>query len=492
MRELLGEKDNRRLHLIEKIYLRPGISMDTLADELHYSTIQVQVDIAFLNEILDPILITTTKDKMCYVEIPQHLSTRHIYKEIISRNVHCKVLESLLFEEFETYEQLADKVYVSVATLKRVIAFMNECFEKDDITIKTRPLRIVGNEYNIRALYMFYLHERYPDDVYPVEERISFFSKELSDFFVNHNEHQKFHYSSITRLNRYVCVSLLREIKGHSYPYIYKDFEMPKHEEILNKYKNRVLFEQVFKISFDSDFYFSVFNHYLDPLRLSNFGELNKLYKQHTSARKIIDSVRKALEILGGTYRLPIENQEYLLQKLYNLMLVGSKISITPYIIYPNRKIFLLFNKVLPKDMIENIRAIYAENFKEIHQKNPSYFYEFLYILVTHWEGFYDTLSKQNVPCKVGLFFNTDYHHMKYVKADLEFHFHNKVNLEVIETLTLRDLEKISRTYDVIVANFILPENIELQCELVSITDALWDDKKLQLQNIINRIYYKN
>lgn len=51
MRELLGEKDNRRLHLIENIYLKPGIDLSDLADSLGYSIMQTQIDIGFLNEL---------------------------------------------------------------------------------------------------------------------------------------------------------------------------------------------------------------------------------------------------------------------------------------------------------------------------------------------------------------------------------------------------------------------------------------------------------
>ena len=51
MRELLGEKDNRRLHLIENIYLKPGIDLSDLEDSLGYSIMQTQIDIGFLNEL---------------------------------------------------------------------------------------------------------------------------------------------------------------------------------------------------------------------------------------------------------------------------------------------------------------------------------------------------------------------------------------------------------------------------------------------------------
>ena len=110
MRELLGEKDNRRLHLIENIYLKSGIDLSDLADSLGYSIMQTQIDIGFLNDLIDPLYIEVTRDKKCFLEIPEALSTRVIYSRLLASNINFKVLESLLLNDFATYDQMAESL----------------------------------------------------------------------------------------------------------------------------------------------------------------------------------------------------------------------------------------------------------------------------------------------------------------------------------------------------------------------------------------------
>lgn len=245
MRELLGEKDNRRLHLIENIYLKPGIDLSDLADSLGYSIMQPQIDIGFLNELIDPLYIEVTRDKKCFLEIPEALSTRVIYSRLLASNINFKVLESLLLNDFATYDQMAESLYISVATLKRVINFINDCFQKDDVYIKTRPLRIEGNENNIRAFFLFYLNERYIDDELSLPMSIQTFASELSDHYLRKFSKDTHNYSSVRRLKMYVSVSLLRETKARNVNM--QDLYSGSLKELIEidvaSYKNALLFK---------------------------------------------------------------------------------------------------------------------------------------------------------------------------------------------------------------------------------------------------------
>lgn len=494
MRELLGDKDNRRLHLIEMIYLKPGIDLQAIADSLDFSFIQAQTDVAFLNEMIAPLSINVTKDRRCYLEIPDALSTRVIYKEILAQNINFRVLEALLLHDYETYDQLCEKLYISVATLKRVIHFINECFEGHDVAIKTRPLRIVGNEHNIRAFFVFYLNERYIDDIYPLPIAIQTFGDELVSHYLKMHAKEDWEYAKVRRLKCYLYVAMLRETKLHTNP------EIPTiHASVFNQalrdveqYKNFSLFQQVFKMELDASLYLRMFDHYMNDERAVSIEDLRVKVSLSHDNQKRYDTIKTTIQAMSERFSIPVTNQAFLELKLYNLMRVAERISITPYVIYPNRKIFLMFNKVIPKNILDSARDVYAQSFKEINQKNDAYFYEFLYILVTHWEGFYGKLREKAQICKIALFFNSDYEHMIYMKNDLEFQHHQKVKIDILSIREVKELIELRDRYDLFITNFILPQSIDLNHKVISVTDSLWHDKQQQIQNYINMFYYNS
>lgn len=494
MRELLGEKDNRRLHLIENIYLKPGIELSDLADSLGYSIMQTQIDIGFLNELIDPLYIEVTRDKKCFLEIPEALSTRVIYSRLLASNINFKVLESMLLNDFATYDQMAESLYISVATLKRVINFINDCFQKHDVYIKTRPLRIEGNENNIRAFFLFYLNERYIDDELSLPMSIQTFASELSDHYLRKFPKDTHNYSSVRRLKMYVSVSLLRETKAKNLNM--QDLYSGSLKELIEidvaSYKNALLFKQVFKFDLNSEVYTRLFSYYLNDYRAFSIRDLNERVLKSNINKELYNQIIKVIKNISATFNIPIPNEDYLYYKLYNLMIVSKRISITPYAIYPNRKIFLLFNKSIPKDILNEARTIYNDVFSEIMNRNEAYFYEFIYILVTHWEGFYKTVSSQATPCKIALFFNSDMEHMRYMQDELKFQFNHKVKVELLDIQNLKELEAASKAYDLLIVNFVIPQWLTIHTKVISVTDALWTDKQIQIQNVINATFYNS
>lgn len=122
--------------------------------------------------------------------------------------------------------------------------------------------------------------------------------------------------------------------------------------------------------------------------------------------------------------------------------------------------------------------------------RNEAYFFEFIYILVTHWEGFYKTVSSQAMPCKIALFFNSDMEHMRYVQNELKFQFNHKVKVEFLDIQNLKELEAASKAYDLLIMNFVIPQWLIIHTKVISVTDALWTDKQIQIQNVINATFY--
>lgn len=494
MRELLGDKDNRRLHLVESIYLKPGIEIDLLANTLDFSVMQTQLDIAFLNELIAPLSIEVSKDRRCTLNIPESLSTRVIYSRVLASNINFKVLEALYLNNYETYDQIAESLYISVATLKRVITYINMCFKNHDICIKSRPLRIEGNENNIRAFFLFYINERYIDDAINLPVSIRSFAEELSDHYLRKFPEIAQSYSSSRRLKHYVSVALLRETKAKnsSSETLVSPELLELVQQDIESYKNSTLFRQVFKIELNETVYTRIFSYYLNDYRAFSIRDLNERVLKRPENNELYKKIGLVIDRISTAFGIPVPNRVFLYYKLYNLLIISKRISITPYVIYPNRKIFLLFNKAIPRDILEKARKMYASVLDSVVDRNEAYFYEFIYILVTHWEGFYTAVSEKFKPCRISLFFNSDVEHMRYMKEDLLFQLGNKATVDILTVARLNDLKEASASYDMLIVNFLIPKTLEISTRVISVTDALWTDKLQQIQNVVNETYYNN
>ena len=491
MRELLGDKDNRRLQVVEMIYLNPGVSLDELAMKFSLTVMQIQIDIGFLNKPLAPLEIEITKDKKCYLHVPQHVSTKIIYQIFLENNINFKLLEAILYKEYDHYEELANELFISQATLKRVISFINSCFKTHGVAIKSRPVRIIGDEANIRAFYLFYLQERYPNDQYPFEERIAVFSRDLVNLFMEKFPKDKFNYASRTRMMRYVAVSLLRETKKHKIehekmPEALKDLV----EDEIDRYKNKDKFEYVFKMKLTPDLYQGLFLQYINGRHAFSNRDYQERISKLPENQALYEGLEVTVQSIGKQFDITLTNPGNLLLRLYNVMAIGTKLSITPYVIYPNRKIFLLFSQSLKATILEQSKALFNQFVPMVAQKNEAYFYEFLYLLVTHWPDFYKKIINQVPPCEIGLFFNSDIEHMHYMKINLNFLYGDKINVTVIESEELASLPKKSQSLDLLIINFILPENIMVNVPYVSVVDGLAEDENRQILHLIDKIYY--
>lgn len=491
MRELLGEKDNRRLNIIEEISLTPGISLEYLCRQFYLTENQIQIDLDFLIRFILPLKIEITKDKKLYLHIPQHLSPKIIYQRFLENNINFKLLELILYKEYRHYEDLANDLFVSLATLKRVIRFINESFEPYGMSIKSRPLRITGNESNIRAFYLFYLQERYLDDIYPFSSKITTYSKELVTLFIDKFPDDTFNYASKMRMMRYISVSLLRETMKHNIVHTDIPKELEKIVEYeLEIYQNRKSFESTFKMNLTPQLYQRLFFQYINSRHAFSQRDYNDRISKIPENHEIYEGLKTTIQEISHEFNLELKDFDKLLLRLYNTISLGKNITITPYIIYPNRKIFLLFNQALHGNIVKQFRKIFAVNLPMIDQKNKNIFYEFLYLLVTHWPNFYKMILCKAFPCKIGLFFNSDIEHMYYMKEHLSFLYGDKVNINLIDTDTLDTLNDKIKDLDLLIINFILPKKLSLEIPHICIVDGFSEEENKKIKHLIDNIYY--
>lgn len=157
---ILSEKDNNLLKILTTIYFQKGVLEDYLISQNAITRSKLNSLIDNLNKIIYPSEVRKG-DKFFHLYIHQNSSFDFCVSKILSQSLECAILEEIFFERNETYISLAEKLYVSESTVKRSIKLLNTSLELHDISIKTRPLRIEGDERSIRYFFILYFSSKY-------------------------------------------------------------------------------------------------------------------------------------------------------------------------------------------------------------------------------------------------------------------------------------------------------------------------------------------
>lgn len=139
------ENKQKKTFLCERL----GITMNTL-----------EVIIEDFNRLFSPIELES-KNQIVTLKIPDYLSYDYFISRVFSTSLEYQILESIFFNNTFTYDQLAEKLFVSRSSLIRSIKFINEEILKFDFFIDTKPLKIVGNERNVRFFFITYFKDKY-------------------------------------------------------------------------------------------------------------------------------------------------------------------------------------------------------------------------------------------------------------------------------------------------------------------------------------------
>ncbi|WP_429960507.1 helix-turn-helix domain-containing protein [Enterococcus sp. AZ012] len=211
--KILSEKDSQLLQLINILYLNGPTSLDELKSAINSSTSKLMTSISLLNDILSPCKIIN-QSSVFYLFIPHDASYDLCISKILNYSLECSIVESIFFEKHKTYLSLAEELHVSESTVKRSIRHLNAYFPHYNIIIKTKPLRLEGDERNIRYFFILYFSSKYNLNSLPFEKEITF---QLEQFY---NLGTKMFRNTVSTQDRsnftlFTSISYERERNGH-------------------------------------------------------------------------------------------------------------------------------------------------------------------------------------------------------------------------------------------------------------------------------------
>ncbi|MBJ8025813.1 BglG family transcription antiterminator [Bacillus cereus] len=156
--------------------------------------------------------IELVKGKGVKLHKPSHAAQANIHSLFKQENIPFRVLDQLLQGQIHTIAQLADALYMRVATLSSHLHRVQDYLQYFDLNLHKRPLRIEGVEAHI--IYMFYesYFNTYGWNEWPFPEEIDVFS------YIQQMERKldiQFYPSYTQRLSYLLAIAIQRKKQGH-------------------------------------------------------------------------------------------------------------------------------------------------------------------------------------------------------------------------------------------------------------------------------------
>lgn len=159
-RTILGTSNKRRLALLEQLYYRrDGWSSDQLLSALNCSLPILLNDIELINEEYPSFQIIKNKGLYRLI-VDKTVSLGNLYANILNTCPEFQIIDELLYEDCENITALAKKLYLSSSNTQRYLKKIEKVLIQAGMELCYRPLRIEGNEGEIRNFYYRFYSER--------------------------------------------------------------------------------------------------------------------------------------------------------------------------------------------------------------------------------------------------------------------------------------------------------------------------------------------
>lgn len=461
MRELLSIQSVRQLELLEYLLDAGEVTLAQVSDATGYASRTLWQDIKEINEYLAPMEIETTP-KGVELIIPSAYSVRAMYKRVLCQSREYNLLEYLLFNEGQSLEELADNLYISLSTLRRMIATMNEKLAKFDFKIAVAPTRVIGNELSVSQFYVALFTEKYYE-LSDLLKKGEFQTMNLLLENITNEGKMKLSFSDLQKLRILGYVRIVRLRHGHEISLDDKDMKLLRDYKFLKDPVFLTQFMATFNMKIDEHILLQMYQVLYGKEYFYSYEHLKAVVQEDARKKKVFDAIRELLETLAEEFSISLENTERLQINLYNMLRLSEY---RYFIIYSRSRQFIEgFDLDNPNvlDIFKKRMSILEKHDIEL----PGYIYDdFIYTLLTEWPDFLEKLESFVPDIKIGLLFDTDVDHVKFVHTILRKYSKQRLTLVVPELSSTIRGQLRERDIDLLITDIpnLAIKNIEIIC----------------------------
>ncbi|HDZ1822746.1 TPA: capsule synthesis transcriptional regulator AcpA, partial [Bacillus anthracis] len=159
------EKDiSRKIDLLNiLIEEKRWFTLFELEKNLNCSSKTIRKDISIINDLLPKtIFIHSKKGKGVKLSLPQNQSISEAISNLLKKSLTFLAIQQLLEERSNTVTSLADKLYLPISSTNIVLKRVSKYIKKFGLSLEKKPLRIVGDEFQIILMFSERYLESYP------------------------------------------------------------------------------------------------------------------------------------------------------------------------------------------------------------------------------------------------------------------------------------------------------------------------------------------
>ena len=321
MRELLSKKSHRQLELLELLFEnKRWFHISELAELLHCTERSVKDDLSHVRSAFPDLIFHSSTNGIRIINTDDS-DIEMVYHHFFKHSTHFSILEFAFFNEGCDAGSICKEFYISSSSFYRIIGHINKIIKKQyRFEISLNPVRITGNEIDIRYFFAQYFSEKYYFLEWPFED---FSVEPLCKLLALVYKETAFPVNFATqRMLKLLLVTNLYRIKfGHFLEVEKNSFN----NQLLESFMQAEGIEEIVA-SFDSEYHISLNKEVIGQLFVSYFQKMffidEELFLNHA---KTDSYVKKSYQLLGDLvdqvsreYNLQVDNKDNLIWHLHN------------------------------------------------------------------------------------------------------------------------------------------------------------------------------
>lgn len=441
---LISKKNYQYISLVNLLF-QTSPTIDEVLDYLDVTRNTLISLIDNLNSIIDPATIEINQNTLC-LSFDHSTTYDEIISNILKETLEYNILLTIFFKETHSYLSLSEELFISESTIRRNIKELNETLANLDIRIKTNPVKLTGDEKNIRRLMVLIIKEIYGLDNLPFPTKdINYLNNIYKKF--SHLIHKKTAIQDYNNFLLFTGVSFNRERWGHHFtakkrtgllvksilklrssisriPYLSSKINIESDELLINTL-SLFLSEDFSLTSFNEKKIYSNSNY----VTIQSFlEELNDLFDLNLSENRLHEVGLELYDVVYGYLRLT--TQFPIVNNYYGNFMTQSHTFITDL----NGIIKELFNNHID----ENYKLTYPFFYYILSTRLPELTYHFI-----------NRIAKINIL----IYINFDSKFSEYVKNKLTIIVPGEIKFTIIDNLDDFENTKLFKENDLIITN---------------------------------------
>ena len=458
-RTTLGTSNKRRLLLLEHLYYqRDGLSSDQLLSLLNCSLPILLNDIDLINSEKPNVLQILKVKGLFRLVMDKSMSLGSIYADFLNACPEFQIIEELLYEECENITALSKKLYLSSSNTQRYLKKIETTLTEAGMQLHYRPLRLEGNEGEIRNFYYRFYTERQnafestlpklPTEHYHIIETY------IQEFIEMNCIHEKYVYEKRLIYNMYI--SFWRLKSGHEFPkkelrtkailfptgISYNKLKQAVKEGVGLKLTTDMIRDTLW-LTFSDAIVFSLLHR---EVALLDNPKYRRLFVQHYALAKEFD------EMLGN--RLSNLNRLDIATVLCNDLYLCDPNGKYIGVLWRNRSVFVEQASKVYQRGVQKIRTLVERFVKKYNMyQEKDFIQNYVYLLITTEVYSMEWLASQDQPLKILLLSDLAPTEETFLAKQIYENIYGNFTITHFEKLSggLPNLKKELKNYDCLI-----------------------------------------